>query len=335
MFRILGLFAARGVRTLCFKGLALAAIVYGDTSLRPVGDLDFLVHPRDFRRSADLLASESYTPASEMGHETHFTDARGDIIIDLQQGVTVEEIPFALEFESLWNDRGAASLHGGLLPVPSPEDTLILLAAKISEDWSQRRLQDRLLQICDIAELIRARPELNWRLTLEKASTRQPANALAGPPPCRGTLTPLPFTVSSKLAHAKMVQSLYAHICAQPFDLADTRPTSLEMTLFRLWVGERIRDRALLFATRIHAHGWRTPREIDKAFWQLPAAWTFLEPLFWRSKLLGRYAIRPFRQVLRSIRGTASKLRRHRACLRPSRRSAVQPTHREFPMFHE
>ncbi len=58
--RILETFAAEEIPVIVLKGAALAATVYEDIGLRPMGDLDLLVRPEDLRRAWKAMSALNY-----------------------------------------------------------------------------------------------------------------------------------------------------------------------------------------------------------------------------------------------------------------------------------
>src|ERR1700687_496371 len=60
LLKILGGFAQNDVEVLAFKGPILAALAYGDLSMRAFTDLDILVRRADIARAALLLMSDGY-----------------------------------------------------------------------------------------------------------------------------------------------------------------------------------------------------------------------------------------------------------------------------------
>ena len=304
LLQLMDMFTTQGIRAIPFKGLVLAAVAYGDLTLRQFGDLDFLVHPRDFLRATDLLLAQGYRLTLQLRHERHFAHEQRAVIVDLQQGITVEDLPFHFDFECLWRDRGSVAIGETLVPVLPLEDTLIFLSVKMAEDWSQRRYHDRLLQICDIAELLHAHPEIEWARTMQQAKALGSQRILLlGLCLARELLgTALPQEVLRRIQKDVAVGSLVAQIRTQPFDDPDRTPTPLETTLFRLRIRERFRERALLYAGLVHHYRWMTPHAIDQALWQFPAPLTFLYAVLWPFRLLGKYGLTPLRRLLRRIK---------------------------------
>lgn len=77
------LFDAHDIPFVLLKGMALAFTVYPDEALRPMGDLDLLVPPKDVLRARDLLLQEgarsSHVPMSDW-HELHNAHVRAMVL---------------------------------------------------------------------------------------------------------------------------------------------------------------------------------------------------------------------------------------------------------------
>jgi hypothetical protein len=58
--RILEALDEAGIPVIVLKGAALAAMVYEDIGLRPMGDLDLLVYPKDFGEAENIIQSLGY-----------------------------------------------------------------------------------------------------------------------------------------------------------------------------------------------------------------------------------------------------------------------------------
>lgn len=58
--RLLGLLAQGGVPAIVLKGAALGDTLYGNSALRPMTDLDLLLHPEDVERALHLLQAQGY-----------------------------------------------------------------------------------------------------------------------------------------------------------------------------------------------------------------------------------------------------------------------------------
>src|SRR3954454_10195402 len=158
-------FAADGVRVLAFKGPVLAVGVYGDLALRSFGDLDLLVHRRDYRRAGRLLVRLGYPRVRSLRWEAAFQ--RDLTAIDLHRALTSPRFPVRLPFGQLWERRQAVTIAGVAVPALSSEHLLIALCVQVAKDAWENRV--RLEKVCDVAELVRGATDLNWDQLLHDA----------------------------------------------------------------------------------------------------------------------------------------------------------------------
>lgn len=85
-----------------------------------------------------------------------------EINVDLQWGISEYEFSFPIEFQPVWERRGAVSLLGRTTPNLSVEDTLLVLCVHgAKHGWN------RLMWVCDIAELLRANSHIDWTWLIE------------------------------------------------------------------------------------------------------------------------------------------------------------------------
>lgn len=163
--------AAAGVVAVPFKGPELALNYYGALGLRQFGDLDIVVTRGQFAQARRALEGRGYAPpggrgaASEVArvrerHDYMFVREDG-VMVDLQWGVL--QRPFAFPLDPA---RAGASVElcGRAYPAFAAEELLVALCVHGS-----KHLWERLGWVCDIAELLRARPDLGWVTVLERA----------------------------------------------------------------------------------------------------------------------------------------------------------------------
>jgi hypothetical protein len=173
--RILKAFESKGVKAVPFKGPTLARLAYGDLSLRRFIDLDIIVSRRDIEPAKSTLLSMGYelqpslTRSQESvllrtQHNLQFAREGGLLIVELHWAVVNRKYARSLEAEDIWGRLEKSDLHGEEVLSLSTEDLLLALSAH-----GTKHLWERLIWICDIAELIRATPELDWELALERA----------------------------------------------------------------------------------------------------------------------------------------------------------------------
>jgi hypothetical protein len=129
---------AAGVRVLLLKGWALIARVYGDPGLRPMGDVDVLVHPEDAGHAAAWLNEHGFTGRATAAqplrpHSSPFSSLSG--VIDLHEQALEDGWEPGVD-EALRGGAERASLLGGPIAVPNPGDLLLLACAQADRwDW--------------------------------------------------------------------------------------------------------------------------------------------------------------------------------------------------------
>ena len=175
LLTLLELFESQAIRVLPFKGLTLAAVAYGDPALRYPGDLDLLIPERDVPRARALLAARGYRPRIDLSgaQETAYLRSlcqlafvRDDsaFMVELHTQIMPRAFPFPLDCESLWPRRVSTALGGRQVPSLAPEDLLLVLCVHGAKHvWSCLRW------ICDVAQLVRARADMDWTRVTEQA----------------------------------------------------------------------------------------------------------------------------------------------------------------------
>jgi Uncharacterised nucleotidyltransferase len=165
----LNIFEAQAIPIMPFKGVVLAASVYGDHTARTAGDLDLLVHRRDLQRATQLMLDRGYTlhtptnadlsPANPDDYEYHFERRSDGMVVELRWELDLVLTKFEcdLGMDWVWPRRRTATLAGATVPNLDPETTLLLLCMHGSKHaWH------RLAWIVDVAQLIAPSPQLNW-----------------------------------------------------------------------------------------------------------------------------------------------------------------------------
>ncbi len=158
---------ASQVRAIPYKGPMLAAKVYHNLSLREFCDLDILVHEQDAAKAIALLQNEGYDCTTASAWEQNFCHYTRKVNVDLHWGITQPYLAFPIEFDHLWQRRETVLMSGAEVPSLSAEDLLIVLVVQVAKDgWCR---QSQLIKVCDVAELIHSRPELNWDWVMAEA----------------------------------------------------------------------------------------------------------------------------------------------------------------------
>ncbi len=298
----------RSIPALAFKGPALAAVLYGKLSLRTVRDLDILVPPEQMDRALEALQELGYAPdprRPDWRAETHL--AKHVLLIHKNAGFQVElhwaiaerSFGFGLSFDKLWAARREIAVQGAPVETISPEDLLLLLSAHgTNHCWGS------LKWVCDIAEAMRAFPNLDWDHLLMRA------RALG----CRRMLlvgaglaadicsVDLPGPVQRALAYHAAARIMCREIRSRLF-ASRPLPVDLERTLIFVRSRERLRDRLRILATFLATK--LRPGARDRALIHLPGS---LEALYIPIRLLRLLLTYWRRAIVPIIRGALGQV---------------------------
>lgn len=160
MLTISQVFSQEGITVVPLKGPILALSIYDRLEFREFVDLDLLVKPGDIHRAREILLSLGYTRRQGQSEETlynNFTKKNGMFLIDLQHGLWGSQFYFSLDHHIFWNNLETIRIHDQDLLCFTPEILLILLCLHGNKHvWEYGKW------ICDIAELLRKNPNLDW-----------------------------------------------------------------------------------------------------------------------------------------------------------------------------
>ncbi|WP_422298265.1 nucleotidyltransferase domain-containing protein [Candidatus Binatus sp.] len=289
LVRLTSLLDAAGVPAVSFKGPVLAATAYGSIELRQFVDLDILVRQTDLPRVAEILTAEGYlSPHTRReglatGYfqecEDAFFAARGMGAVDVHWKVTPRAFRFAPDEESFWRRAHVIELEFGTLTAIAPEDLLLYICVHAAKHgWVT------LGSICDVAQILRARPTIKLKAMLEEATTLGSrrmfltgillAHNLVG--------APVQTDVVAIARRDRAIESLARHVAIQLFSGAGPGHTRFDPWAVPLRSIESIRGRMRYVVRRMLA-----PTMGDYELVQLPAS---LFPLYW--------VIRPFRMAV-------------------------------------
>jgi hypothetical protein len=219
-------FEAHGIAVIPYKGPVLAACAYGNLALREFNDLDILVRRQEVLRAGELLASYGYrlgyrlTRAQEAAFiryadQYFYVHDRDSSVVELYWGFASRALSFLLSTERQWWRFERVPLGGGSVSTFSLEDLLLILCAHGSmHRW------ERLQWICDIAELIHVRRELDWGRLMERATAQG----------CRRALL-LGLLLANELLGARIPEEVAQGLEADP--VAKTLAGQVNESLFR------------------------------------------------------------------------------------------------------
>jgi hypothetical protein len=173
--RVLDGLADGGIQAIPFKGPVLAHAIYQDMALRPFGDLDFLLRRDDIDRALSLLETMRYDRPDSLSpkqdqrlrlYSGQYRLPRDDAEIWIEPHWALSQFNFAIDLDDtgLWERATVIDIDGYSARCFAPRDELLVLCVHgYREQWR------RLKWICDIAEILRADPEIDWHALMSEA----------------------------------------------------------------------------------------------------------------------------------------------------------------------
>lgn len=252
LLALLRLLAGHGISAVPWKGPLLAVQAYGDLALREFSDLDLLVRGEDALRARDVLVAQGYRleQAPRPDLEAHFMRSYRAFIllgpgrprIDLQWALAPRSFAFALDLETLWPDLERSSLLGQEVWSLAAEDTVLALCAH-----DCRHLWNSFARLCDLAELVRANPDLRWDKVMGRARRSGGIRMLRlGLFLAQSLLDlELPSEVGRVVEADPALTGPARHVVTRLLGPLSGRPGIVECARFHTRARERLRDRAL------------------------------------------------------------------------------------------
>jgi len=168
--RLLSIFDAEEIAVVPYKGPVIAHLAYRDIRLREFNDLDLLVRPQDLTRICNILRREGVETkerltSREQAHvEKEFKEycfQSGLVVVEPHWSITAHRFPFPIDYDALWMRSRSVLIEDATVRVFSPEDLLLIQCVT-----GGKSLWKRLELVCDVAETVRAFPEIDWSMLL-------------------------------------------------------------------------------------------------------------------------------------------------------------------------
>jgi hypothetical protein len=188
LLRILRLLNVHGIEAIPFKGPTLAALAYGNLSLREFTDLDIFLRLEDISVAIALLHSHGYriparrfitadghTPDEmtmrptasrfRLDYECRLTCPENQVTVELHWRLLPWYFVAPFDLDRIWSHLREVNLSGArVFTLPLGELLLMLCMHATKHEW------DRLSYVCDIAELIHnSKDEIVWSDVREQA----------------------------------------------------------------------------------------------------------------------------------------------------------------------
>lgn len=279
---ILKRFAAQGIAAIPYKGPTLAVAAYGRVGFREFADLDILVRKTDVLRAKELLVADGFRPSSLL------TDTQERALVDSQHAYALMGPDRAVQVELHWEisprhvslPPDPERFWQRLWPVTLAGRTVLTLAPEVLLpslcEHGAKHVWERLGWICDLAELTRAVPGLDWARIVAEArgsgSERMLALGLRVATDLLGA--PMPEPMRARAAGDPLIGPLAAQVRASLFRDRGHRPGFLEQAHFHLRVRERWGHRlryCWLATTTLTVADWeqRLPRGLSFLYYPI------------------------------------------------------------------
>jgi hypothetical protein len=268
---VLKTLAAHGIPAIPYKGPALAVAAYGRLGLREFADLDLLVNKRDVLLAKEALVADGFRPLSPLtpAQERALVDSQHayplvghdrTVMVELHWTISPRHVSLLFEPEGLWERLQPVSIAGTTVLTLAPEILLPSLC-----EHGAKHLWERLAWICDIAELIRANPDLDWaRVTAEAQQSASERMLVLGVRLATDLLgAPMPEALRRRAGSDPAIPGLVAQVRATLFRSLGRPMGLLEQARFQLHVRERWRHRAQycwLAMTTVTVEDWERHR---------------------------------------------------------------------------
>jgi hypothetical protein len=164
-------FGEAGVSVLPFRGVGLAAMIYGDLTLCAPADLVALVRRDQLADAHQVLVSQGYSVRGGAGGRAVdacerpfvYCHANRSRQIELRWAVRHARLMFRIDRTEVWGHARPVSLDGRKTKGMAPEEALLVLCVYgAHQAWGQLSL------VAEVAELIRT-GRLNWKRVLATA----------------------------------------------------------------------------------------------------------------------------------------------------------------------
>jgi hypothetical protein len=289
-------FARANLPVMTFKGIALAHTYYGDIGKRDYLDLDLLVHTDDVPRALELLKELGYqrdtfpgeTGDPERDYHAHFVHPTSFLAVELHWALAFRYFSSLAGADLFWENAVTRAIGGVEVMTPDDEAMLVYLCSHgYRHNWS------RLSWICDVAQLLRACPDLDWAKVNQLASQARAKNLLLLGLALAADLlhAPIPDTYKAVASEPRIAQAVQK---VKDWLESPDAPPDLAIQQFHLLLREDLRDRVayLPYAANHFLRTKLKPNERDRAFVKLPKRLEFLYYVVRPVRLLRDYLLK-------------------------------------------
>jgi hypothetical protein len=300
--KVLGLLRHKNIPVIVLKGAHLAELVYGNKALRPMSDVDVLVHKDDLMRVEAALLGMGCVPTEchrQIAKDTcHFVYAlpNKELSVEVHWNFLPSMYRFKIDIDAQWKRSRQVVIAGVEVSVLCPEDLLLYLCLHTSKHLFEMGLKP----LYDIFETIRYyAKKIDWRQVQLRSQQSGEAKCVY-----------LTFRLAGELVGASVPDDLMSAIKPNDFDerfmlLAKERifacghwnsdGLSLSPNIAQLWGSKRLLNKGTLFLRR----AFRSPEEMAQLY---PAPSNSVRLYFYYAVRIKDLLLRHGRQVWRLLR---------------------------------
>lgn len=287
---ILSLLQKEHIEVLCFKGLALSQMAYGDITLRQFGDLDLLIHTKDKYKAVACLEAHHYTPEIilKAQNKRRFLDAVNVLgfytpsqrLIEIHWELLSKNYAISWDETALWHQKQTITLNQHPIETLDTTTTLLYLCTHGS-----KHLFSRLSWLCDIDRTIQNH-EVAWSKIIKEAKTVGILRIVQLSLSLSHTLldTPLPPEIQSMIQNDTKVDTLAKKIIVLHFSTSHKKAKGFYVFKLLLDMREGVASKFTFGYAALFA-----PKFNDFASLQLPKSLGFLYPLLRVFRLFFKY----------------------------------------------
>jgi len=168
-------FAQRDIPLMALKGLHLAELVYRDISLRPMDDVDILVPRAELGNAVATLQHMDYGPEEDMSgaavaridtsHAVALEHRGQGAMIELHWTLGERDYGYESPVAEIWRTAAPGRLADAEVQLMSPEFLLLHVCAHLA---CNHTFLLGLRALCDVAEIVRACPALDWAVVIDQ-----------------------------------------------------------------------------------------------------------------------------------------------------------------------
>lgn len=239
MRRILEELNAREIPVIVLKGAVLADKIYGSRSVRPMTDIDLLVHHQDADTADTIVRGMGYKPSVREDIQEEMRDRDRQlarlategrpVIFDIHSHIVDRDNPLRFDIAGFWDRAVPTTMAGVPTLMLAPEDFLIHLGVNFFKDLRFNNFS-ALGELCDISEVIKSQKDsIDWGLLVSTTTTY----GLTGPIFCALWLAQ--YVVGAPIPSAVLEQ-----LKPVDFDPKDARRLVDQRVLGENWVAKAL-----------------------------------------------------------------------------------------------